>query len=429
MRVLFVSNYYPPFEVGGYEQLCRDVAEALAARGHQVEILTCNRGAGEQVPPGACRVHRALRLLPDYESKVGPAIQFFVSRRGGERHNLASLRQVAEAFRPDVVLFWNLEGLPTSLAMAAEALPGVAVAYWVAGRSPAEPEEFWRYWSAPARSPLKRAAKWCAARVALGVMRSEGHPRRPAMRHLALVSEYMRQQALDAGTVPEDARVIYNGVEVQHFHRSREGIGQDGLRILYAGRLSADKGVHTLIEALAIATQGFGSAWVQLTLAGKGPDDYLADLQRQVVEGRLTDRVTFLGWVPREAMPDLMAEHDVLVLPTTHQEPFARVVLEAMASGLVVVGTVTGGTGEILKDGETGLTFEAGDAGGLARQLGRLSRDPALCWRLARAGQRLVADRFSLERMVDNIEGFLASAYAEQVGDGSIPPDEADRSG
>jgi glycosyltransferase involved in cell wall biosynthesis len=100
-----------------------------------------------------------------------------------------------------------------------------------------------------------------------------------------------------------------------------------------------------------------------------------------------------------------------LLFPSVWPEPLARVVQEAMAVGLVVIGTTTGGTPELLQDGLTGLTFAAEDADGLARQIGRLARDPALFETLAQAARQTVESRFTQERMVDEIE-----AYFQKLG-------------
>jgi glycosyltransferase involved in cell wall biosynthesis len=82
-----------------------------------------------------------------------------------------------------------------------------------------------------------------------------------------------------------------------------------------------------------------------------------------------------------------------------------------MASGLVVVGTTTGGTGEILREGETGLTFAPEDAEGLAEQITRLSLDPDLCYRLAQAGRQNVLENFTLDKMVQEIEAYLVECF------------------
>jgi glycosyltransferase involved in cell wall biosynthesis len=85
---------------------------------------------------------------------------------------------------------------------------------------------------------------------------------------------------------------------------------------------------------------------------------------------------------------------------------------EAMASGLVVVGTTTGGTGEILKNGETGLTFAPEDANGLAHQVTRLINDRDLYCRLSQAGRQTVFENFTLDKMVNEIEDYLLDCFA-----------------
>jgi glycogen(starch) synthase len=96
----------------------------------------------------------------------------------------------------------------------------------------------------------------------------------------------------------------------------------------------------------------------------------------------------------------------VLVFPSTG-EALPRVVQEAMASGLVVIGTTTGGTGEILIEGETGLTFLPGDAAGLARQIERLLQDDELFTRLQDRAQVFILRQFDMQNTVGAIEAYL----------------------
>jgi len=89
---------------------------------------------------------------------------------------------------------------------------------------------------------------------------------------------------------------------------------------------------------------------------------------------------------------------------------------EAMLAGLVVIATTTGGTKEILRDGENGLAFEAEDANALADRIGRLIDDPVLCRRLAATARRNVLEQYTLEKMVDRIENYLQEVLC------SVPP-------
>ena len=411
MRILFISNHYPPYEVGGYEQLCRDVAEQLAARGHAIRVLTTTFGVERGLHIDDASIQRVLRFVPDYNARLSAGLQFFVTRRRDEEHNRACLRTQIRDFKPDVIFLWHLYGLPKSLALEAEA-SGAAVAYWLASESPVEPDEFEYYWRRGGRSALARMAKGLAGTLALAMLRADKQAQ-PKLAHVGVVSEYFRQQGVQAGTLPAHTQVIYNGVELQMFQQPVRAHLDGPLTILQAGRVSADKGTHTTVEALGrLAQQGITN--IRLIVAGSGPSEYAEQLRQSVAHYHLEDRVTFLGWQPRENMPSIMTQSHVLVLPTEIQEPFARVVLEGMANGLTVISTLTGGTGEIVKHGETGLTFPAGDSAALAEQIKRLAAEPALRVKLAECGQALVLQNFSLERMVQNCERLLNEALADR---------------
>ena len=132
MKILFISNYYPPHEVGGYEQLCRDVVERMAQRGHETHVLTSNRGMKSGAAPGETYpVYRVLAIQPDYEHWLNPTWQFFLTRPQVARSNQRHLYHIVQQVRPDLIFFWNLQGLTRKLVVSAESMPGVAVAYWL----------------------------------------------------------------------------------------------------------------------------------------------------------------------------------------------------------------------------------------------------------------------------------------------------------
>ncbi|MCA9957687.1 MAG: glycosyltransferase family 4 protein, partial [Anaerolineales bacterium] len=147
---------------------------------------------------------------------------------------------------------------------------------------------------------------------------------------------------------------------------------------------------------------------LKLTILGSGAPAYEAYLRQQAQELGVIDLIEFRGFVPREQMPAILAAHDVLVFPSIWAEPLARMVQEAMACGLVVIGTDTGGTPEILYDGENGLVFPADDAQTLAAKMNLLLQDRSLPLTLAQAARRTVEARFTLERMVDELEAYFA---------------------
>jgi glycosyltransferase involved in cell wall biosynthesis len=214
----------------------------------------------------------------------------------------------------------------------------------------------------------------------------------------------------------EHAQIIYGGTTIDEFDEFPPGAraadtpagAQGALRLLYIGRLERIKGVHTVVSAMRSVP-----AEVSLDIAGGGEPVYAAELREMIAAGGLEGRVRLLGPVPRAQIPALFRGYDALVFPSEWEEPFARSVLEAMAAGLPVIGTTTGGTGEILREGVTGLAYPAGDAQALAAQIRVLAGDPPLRRQLGAAGSRTVRQYYTIGRMVDELEAAL-TALAQQ---------------
>ncbi|HEX8674362.1 MAG TPA: glycosyltransferase family 4 protein, partial [Longimicrobium sp.] len=140
---------------------------------------------------------------------------------------------------------------------------------------------------------------------------------------------------------------------------------------------------------------------------------YGHELRRRVRGLGLEEAVSFRGRVPRAEIVALYHDHDVLVFPSVWNEPFGITILEAMACGLPVVATGTGGSGEVVHDGENALVFAPGDAEACARQIGRLLRDEELFERIRRSARGSVERDFTFERTIAEIEeGLLAAAAA-----------------
>jgi len=224
------------------------------------------------------------------------------------------------------------------------------------------------------------------------------------------VSAATRDILVEAGIPVSNACIIHTGLDVAHYlndEQRQPGHENQSLRLLYAGRLAPDKDIDTAIRAMTKLVDGQGLRDISLSLAGSGSAEYESQLRNLVNQEGLTDYVSFLGWVPPEEMPGLLRQFDMLLVTSTWAEPFARVVLEGMISGLVVVATPTGGTPEIILDGENGLLFTPGDPEDLAQKINRLVDDPELHKKLALAGKQTIMERFTMTKMMDEIESFL----------------------
>lgn len=195
------------------------------------------------------------------------------------------------------------------------------------------------------------------------------------------------------------------GVDVAHFdpaRRERGRLGGAAINVLYAGRLSREKGVELLAEAFLRARAA--NPRLHLNLAGGGPEE---DLLRE----RLGEHATFLGWLDRDELARAYASADVLLFPSS-TDTFGQVLLEAQASGLAVVAVAAGGPCSIVEDGVTGLLRPA-EADALARAVNDLANEPLQRERLARAGRAAVQERSwdrALERLADGYRAALRAA-------------------
>jgi len=397
MRILFLSNFFPPARPGGYTQWCHEVAERLAERGHTIGVLT-SRHEQAKAPADEPNIYRLLHLEGDLN--YYRPLHFFTQWKKEYRENLAFLE-------PDLLFVWGMWALSKALPARAEQLLPGRVVYYLSDYWTSALDIHTTYWQSPAQRWPQQVAKRALSKVAMSMLAKEGQPDLKLQQAIC-VSARVRDLLVEAGLPVQHARIIYGGTDVERFLsvRARDYLS-GSLKLLYAGQLVQHKGVHTAIEAMAKLVKEPGVGQIHLTLVGSGHPDYEAFLRDLVMRKGLCDYVTFHKPVSKDEMPALLQQFDILIFPSIYEEPLARMTQEAMVSGLVVVGTTTGGTKEILRDGETGFTFAPEDADSLAEQVARLIIDPDLCSRLAKAGRQMVLENFTLDKMVKEIEVYL----------------------
>lgn len=410
MKILFVTNYYPPAKNGlGYMQLCEEVADGLAERGHEIAVLT----SASQTVPDLARtypIYRSLTIDPDWESKQPAFLQFFIGRRSREQFAIESLRRVYSQFEPQIIFIWHAIGLPKVLLREAENLSESRVVYYLADYQAEIGDEYIAYWSGNPSNLLARVMKFPIRMIALSILRAEGKPIKLKYEHAICVSQYVRDRLVQGGHIPAESVVIHNGIDLTRFSpdsRKKHPRPERSLRCLVAGRIIPHKGVHTVVRAFAHLRHRFGPEDVTLTILGEGPKDYLTMLQDMIEQSDLSEMVRFREPVIRDQMPEVLCEHDILILASEYEEPLARAIQEAMAMELLVIGTTTGGSGELLIADQTGLVFPPGDSWELANQITRAIAQPELVSQIVRAGRKAVEENFDIQKTVSKIEMYL----------------------
>jgi glycosyltransferase involved in cell wall biosynthesis len=413
MRVLFVTNYFPPYELGGQGRSCQQVVTGLQQRGHSTCVLTSMHGTDNQiVEAGGVRraLYQEMDLTPLWHSLV-----FFTRRGARARRNLRELERILEDFEPDIIFVWGMWNLNQAIPALAEArLPG-RVAYRFAEYWPLLTNQHTLYWQRPGRSlPGRLVKQGLLAPLAFAMLSREDQRReRLEFRHAICVSKATRDVLVEAGVPVEHASIIYTGLDTDDPSYQSLNIQRDSkdgtLRLLTAGRLEKEKGLETVIQAVA-DLRDKGVDQITLSIAGVGNPRYADHLKQMLVSLKLEQRVMLLGRVPYAEMPALMAQNDILVVPSLWPEPFARVVLEGMLAGMSVIASDVGGTTEIVEDGSNGLLFSAGDSSELAAKIQRLAEEPDLRRRLGENGRQTVVRDFTFAKMLDSYEMFLEAA-------------------
>jgi glycogen synthase len=408
MRILFLSNLYPPYELGGYEQWCSEIANNLIDRGHEISVLTSLHGVKNGFEGGQPEVTRSLYL--ETGTDYYRPLEFFFRRPFQEKWNLKELSRKIDQFRPDVMLVWGMWNLSRNIPYWAEKwMPG-RVLYFISSYWPMDMDPHKAYWQLPTRRPMLEWIKRPMRGLALSILRKEGYPPRLKFEHAVCCSEYVRDTLVKNGKIPVESGVLLGGVDPEPFLTNSNAAGDNEknhnqpLRLLYFGRLSPDKGVHTAVEALGVLKQRGVHHLVELTIVGGGHPAYQAELRNMVVQLELGDKVRFTGHVPREEIPALLGQYDIYLFTSIWPEPMARSVMEAMAAGLLVIGTEVGGQTEMLHHCQNALTFKSGDGIELSERILTVLEDKSLRKQLAKAGQEMVLERFTLDRMSEDIE-------------------------
>jgi len=371
VRIAFFSETYLPQRNGVALILDRLIAH-LIAQGHEVLLAApvSWRPRGEAAPREGVRVIRVpgvpLPRYPDLTIAVPWAPRVLDAVTG---------------FRPDVIHLVTEYSLGVTGLQAARALGVPAIASFHTNI----PRYLPYYGVGWAARPCWDYLQWFHNQAAVTFCPSETS------------RTELEQQGF------RHVRVWPRGVDAAQFRptaRSAHGDEHDPLRLLYVGRLTPEKDLPVLFDAYERLRAVQSVRPIELHLVGDGA-------YTGIMQARAPRDVRFAGYLEGDALSAAYAAADVFVFPS-RSETLGNVVLEALASGLPVVGVREGGTLENVRDGVNGLLCTPGDAESLAAAMARLADDPDLRLTLGRN-----ARAWAEERTWDAAFAPLTDAYAE----------------
>lgn len=406
MRILVVNKFHWP--KGGSERVYFDLADGYARAGHEVI-------------PFAMR--SALNVPSPWEARFAPE----VSWSGGPLHKLHTavsvvhsgeaarrLRDLVRETRPDVAHLHNFHHqLSPSIVdvLREERVPAVHTLHdykvicpnyllYTEGKV-CERCRGGRYHHAVLHRCLDgRLGPSVVAAVEMSWHRIRRTLER-GIRRFVSPSRFLEAKLRDFGVDGDRIRVVPNGVDPVAFPVATA----PGEGFVVAGRLSREKGLATLVRAIARCDGA------RLTVCGTGPLE--ADL-RALAEREAPGRIELAGHLDRTALLARVRGARAVVLPSEWYENAPVAALEALASGVPVIASAIGGNPELVRDGETGALFPPGDADALADRLAAFRADPDRAHALGSAGRRLVEREYSLadqvRRMLELLEEVATSA-------------------
>jgi len=386
-----VNDYAVP--VGGAEIILAGQRDLLRARGHDVAVF-----ASDAALVGG------LESFADYTCK-GTTTRAQVALSCFNPWSAKALAGAMADFRPDVVhvkmFLWQLS---PSILRQLEGRPAIytIVTYKAICPKGTKILPDGRRCTHPAGAAcLSQGCLTPQSWVVLMLQRRLWLKRKNNFTRFVTVSQTMRRRLEESGIGP--CHVIPNGCPT----RPPRGELSSTPLFVYAGRLSPEKGVGTLLQAMRVVRERSPEA--MLLIAGDGPER--GSLEKFATDFDLRKHVRFLGNLGRAEMEVVFAPAWAQIVPSLWEEPFGVVTIEAMMRGTAVIATDHGGPAECVVVEETGLLFEPGNAAALAASIVRLAEDMPLCEQMGWAGRALALTDYTLEKNVDAWE----SCYAETI--------------
>ena len=354
MRILLLNYEYPPLG-GGAAVATAALAQGLAERGVQVDVVTAGTGtAADRCTPESGHEsfeHPGLTLFRVkstrtgvHQAGMGDAASYLVAalpliRRLMRTHTYDTIHVFFSLPTGALLPLLNLRGTPVVVSLRGSDVPGY------------DPHNRTLQVAHSLLAPLTRWI-WRRADKVVAVCESLGR--------LALQ------------TCPDlRYNVVPNGVDLSLFHPRTEPRRPGPIRCLAVARLIERKGLGDLIRAMALLERGR----FQLEIVGGGSDEMV--LRNLAAEHGLAKEVHFVGPLPRAEVARRYRAADMFTLPSS-AEAFGNVFAEALASGLPIVGSSIGGIPDLVEHGTNGLLVQAGNIEALAGAIRYLADDPEM---------------------------------------------------
>ncbi len=381
MKLLLITNLYPPQELGGYGRSMADFAWGLRELGHSVNIICSDAPYLESNSSfNNENINRNLLLKGSFRHGVQHILDPH-KRKQIDNHNNALLYRLITENSWDGILIGNIDliGYEILDTLTKSELP---ILHHIGFMDP--PFE-------SIHLPSAKNYKVVAS------------------------SEAVKKALIKTNFAKQSSPVVYPGARVELYGQEAtkrplpplpNGTFNSPLCISYAGLLMATKGLHTLIEAIVKLKQR--SIFTRTLIAGGDfQEGYQEVLKNYLEENKLDDSVYFTGSLERNQLARFFRLNHVFVFPSIYPEAFGIVQAEAMASGLALITSGVGGSKEVLKEGITGFSFHEGNSDELCKKLTLLIKDNRLIKEFGIQGEEFARANLSVMTSAKQLEELI----------------------
>lgn len=369
MKILVISNYYPPYYMGGYELSCFDTVQFLKKAGHEVTVLT---GDYKKASKNFESIYRKLKYIDYKKPSVFNKIEV-------ENFNYEITKETIKEVNPDIVYFWSLRLISLSPIWIVDKLKIKKVF---------EIGDFWMkgFLSKTVFSKVKRGIK-----NILPFFYSKDVQIDPVI----CVSKWMEEEMKTLyGT--KRSFIIPNGTKIEKSIKKSKDI----MQFLFTGRIDASKGLDLAIKAMA-SLKDRKLDLFEFHIYGSGDKPYLEKCKRIT---KLLDLEKHIFFHPQQkSLTNAYAKAHVLLMPTRMREPFGLVIIEAMANNVVVVASNAYGPKEIIEDNKTGVLFEQNSLEDLNKKIDFLYKNWDLMELINANAYKKVKNSFDVEVVKEKV--------------------------
>lgn len=395
MKILFLSDDFPPLVFGGAGQVAYNLAHGFQKAGHQIFVIaTCREKSQEgEIEHQGLKI---FRIFANYHPRWQAYLSIYNPQTAGR------VRELIKEIKPDIVHFHNINyylsyycfklAKKYSQALFLTAHDAMLVYYGKWGIQ--HPKDL----KITIFDQIREAGRWYNPFRNIVIRYFLKY-----VDKIFTVSSSLKK-LLEINGI-KNIETIHNGIDIENWRPEAESTEKfkkqynlaEKKIILFGGRLSTLKGGKQIIRVVARIKERIPE--IILLVAGK-KQGYVREMDKLVKELGIKENVIFTGWLSGEELKTAFFSSDIVVTPSIYLDPFPTVNLEAMACKKPVVGTCFGGTSELVLDKITGYIVDPRNIDDLAEKIIDLLKNPQKAREFGEAGFERVKKEFSIEQQV-----------------------------